>query len=67
MPICTVRKSAAADVFALLVPAEKKVMLGNVKAKITLSASEPFDMGGIEAVTIKADVTPPAGLMLLVR
>ena len=67
VPICTVRKSVAADVLALLVPAEKRVMLGNVKAKITLSASEPFTLDGFEAVTIKADVTPPAGLLLLVR
>lgn len=67
VPVCTVRKSAAADVLALLVPAEKRVMLGNVKAKITLSASESFTLDGFEAVTIKADVTPPAGLMLLVR
>ena len=67
VPICTVRKSVAADVLALLVPAEKRVMLGNVKAKITLSASEPFTLDGFEAVTIKADVTPPAGMLLLVR
>ena len=67
VPICTVRKSAAADVLAVLVPAEKRVMLGNVKAKITLSASESFTLDGFEAVTIKADVTPPAGMLLLVR
>ena len=67
VPICTVRKSAAADVLSLLVPAEKRIMLGNVKAKITLSASEPFTLDGFEAVTIKADVTPPAGMLLLVR
>ena len=67
VPICTVRKSVAEDVLALLVPAEKRVMLGNVKAKITLSASEPFTLDGFEAVTIKADVTPPAGMLLLVR
>lgn len=67
VPICTVRKSAAADVLSVLELSVQRIIIDQAKYKVALCASEPFALDGEQAVTIKADVTPPAGLMLLVR